>query len=69
MDKEFEFFVYLIESYAKYKNTDTFLILKTLDEKGKTDFIYNMYELYHSEAIENAYRDIDSLVQTGHPAW
>lgn len=69
MDKEFEFFVYLIESYAKYKNTDTFHILKTLDEKGKTDFIYNMYELYHSEAIENAYQDIDSLIQTGHPAW
>ena len=69
MNKEFEFFVYLIESYAKYKNTDAFHILKILDEKGKTDFIYNVYELYHTEAIENAYQDIDSLVETGHPAW
>ena len=29
----------------------------------------SMYEMYHSEDIENAFRDIDSLIATGEPAW
>lgn len=37
--------------------------------KKLTDYIYNMYELYHIEAIENAFMDIDSLIETGKPAW
>lgn len=44
-------------------------MLKTLDEKGLTDFVYKMYDLYHVEAIENAYMDLDSLIATGKPAW
>lgn len=32
-------------------------------------FVYNMYEIYHTEAIENAYMDIDSLIATGKTAW
>ena len=39
------------------------------DEKNLTDYIFNMYELYHVEAIENAYMDIDSLIKTGKNAW
>ena len=27
-----------------------------------TDYIYDMYELYHVEAIENAFVDIDRLI-------
>ena len=34
-----------------------------------SDFIFNMYEMYHSESIENAFKDIDSLIMTGKPAW
>ena len=30
---------------------------------------HDMYEMYHSETIENAFRDIDSLIATGEPAW
>ena len=30
-----------------------------------TDFIYDMYEMYHVESIENAYTDIDNLMRTG----
>lgn len=37
-------------------------ILKTLDEFGLTDFVIGMYEMYHSEAIENAFTDIDRLI-------
>ena len=40
-----------------------------LDEKKLTDFVFQMYEMYHSEAIENAYEDLDSLIATGKPAF
>jgi len=69
MSKEFLFFTYLLESYAAYKNTSAGEILKVLDEKNLTDFIYDMYEMYHIERIENAFMDIDSLIETGKPAW
>lgn len=69
MNKEFMFFTYLLESYAQYKNMETADVLRLLDEKGLTDFVYKMYEIYHSEAIENAYRDIDSLLENGKTAW
>ena len=62
LSKEFRFFTYLLESYAQHKNTTAGAVLKTLDEKGLTDFVYKMYDLYHVEAIENAYMDLDSLM-------
>ena len=40
-----------------------------LDEKNLTGFVYDMYEIYHTEAIENAFMDLDSLIATGKPAW
>lgn len=69
MSKEMDFFIYLLENYAEYKNTSADEILKSWDKLGLTDFIYGMYEIYHTEAIENAYKDIDSLMQTGKTAW
>lgn len=69
LNKEFRFFTFLIESYAQEKNKTTSEIMKILDEKNLTDYIFNMYELYHVEAIENAYMDIDSLIKTGKNAW
>ena len=69
MSKESKFFTFLLESYAKYKGVTAAEVLKILDEKNLTDFVYNMYEIYHIEAIENAYMDIDSLIKTGRTAW
>ncbi len=69
MSREMEFFIFLLESYAGYKNTTADKILKMWDELKLTDFIYEMYEMYHTEAIENAFMDIDHLVKTGKPAW
>ncbi len=43
--------------------------IQVLDEKNLTDFVYSMYEMYHSEAIENAFSDLDSLINTGRTAW
>lgn len=65
MNKEMEFFIYLIENYAAYKNMGADEVLKKLDELNLTDFIFNMYERYHQEAIENAYEDIDNLIKEG----
>ena len=69
MNKEFIFFTYLIESYANYKGISAYDVLKLLDDKKLTDFVYSMYEMYHTEAIENAFLDIDSLITTGKTAW
>ena len=34
LSKEFQFFTYLLESYAQHKNTTAGAVLKTLDEKA-----------------------------------
>lgn len=69
LSKEFRFFTLLLESYAQEKNMSAAEVLRILDEKKLTEFVFNMYEIYHVEAIENAYRDIDSLIKTGKTAW
>ena len=63
MTKEQEFFIYLLEYYAKYKDMPTSKVLEELDALNLTDFICNeMYWRYHTEAIENAFEDIDKLI-------
>ena len=69
MSKEFRFFTYLLECYAQHKQTTAGEVLRTLEEKHLTEFVLQMYEMYHSEAIENAFVDLDSLIATGKPAW
>lgn len=64
MSKEMEFFTFLMEQYAQYKNTTADKILRQLDELNLTDYIFNMYEMYHIEALENAYADIDKLIES-----
>ena len=63
MAKEMEFFSFLMEQYAAYKGTNANKILAQLEEKKQTDFVYNMYERYHTEALENAFADIDKLIE------
>ena len=63
MSREMTFFMYLTERYAEYKGTTSGEILSTWDALGITDMIYSLYELYHTEAIENAFADIDRLSQ------
>lgn len=62
MDKEMKFFIYLLENYALYKETSADKVLKQWQDLDLVDFIFNMYERYHSERIENAYEDIDQLI-------
>lgn len=69
MTAEQDFFIYLLEYYAAYKHKPTGEVLEEWNLLNITDFIFDMYEMYHSESIENAFRDIDSLITTGQPAW
>lgn len=63
MSKESKFFIYLIERYAEYKNTTAEKVLQQWEKENLVDFIYDMYELYHVERLENAFVDIDSLLE------
>ena len=63
MSKEMDFFIFLMEQYAFYKKTTADKVLKKLEELNLIEDIFNMYEMYHIEAIENAYKDIDSLIE------
>ena len=63
MSREMTFFMYLTERYAEYKGTTSGEILAAWDKIGVTEKIYSFYELYHTEAIENAFADIDRLIE------
>lgn len=69
MTEEMKFFMYLLEYYASYKNRKTREVLNEWENRGITQKIYDNYWNYHTEAIENAYMDIDSLIETGKSAW
>ena len=62
LSRESEFFIYLIERYAAIKETSADQVLKQWDELNLTTFIYDMYEIYHVERLQNAFDDIDVLI-------
>ena len=62
MCKEAEFFIYLLERYADYKNQGADEVLRKGDEAGITQLIYDLYEIYHVERLENAFVDIDEIL-------
>lgn len=69
MTEEMRFFMYLLEYYAAYKNQKTGDVLEEGEKCGITQKIYDNYWIYHTERIENAYMDIESLIKTGKAAW
>ena len=69
MTEEMTFFIYLLEQYAAYRGRKTGDILQEWDRKLLTQRIYNNYWGYHTERLENAFADIDSLLETGKSAW
>lgn len=69
MSEEMGFFIYLLESYADHKQMLSRDALGQWDERGVSDEVMAGYWGYHTEAIENAFADIDSLVATGRHAW
>lgn len=69
MSEETKYFLFLIERYAAFKDRITADILREWDEHKITQEIYDNYEMYHQERIENAFEDIDCLIKTGRHAF
>ena len=64
MSKEMNFFIYLLEKYADKKNKNASDILKEWDKLNITQLIDDMYEKYHTETLENAFEDIDKILES-----
>ena len=64
MSKEMNVFIYLLEKYADKKNKNASDILKEWDKLNITQLIYDMYEKYHTETLENAFEDIDKILES-----
>jgi hypothetical protein len=64
LSSELSFFVYLLEKYAEYKNSSAQQILNRFDDAKLTEYIMQMYPMYHTERIENAFDDIDRKLGT-----
>ena len=62
LSKEMKFFIYLLERYAESRDTTADAVLEQWDEWGVAELIFDMYDLYHVEKLENAFADIDDLV-------
>ncbi len=63
MTREQIFFLYLIECYAAYKDERTSKVYEELESLNLISFICDdMYWRYSTEAIENAFKDIDKLI-------
>ena len=75
MSDEIQFFSFLLEEYADYKNLTAPEVLKIWDETvlfakmTLTEYILEKYFIYHIEALENAFKDIDHLLATGKPLY
>ena len=63
MSKETEFYIYLIERYADFKNVTADVVQRQWDEYGVSDMIFNMYDIYHVERLQNAFDDIDKMIE------
>jgi len=61
MSNEIAFFAYLLEKYAEYKNEDTVSLLLKWEKSNLIEYIMQMYPMYHTERIENAFADIDRV--------
>lgn len=57
-----KFFIYLIERYAEVKNTTADQVINKWDDLNITKDIYDMYEMYHIESLQNAFDDIDQMM-------
>jgi len=59
MSKGFRFFIYLLERYAEHLDVTADVAYRRLAERGLVDYAIGVYELYHTEALENAFADLD----------
>ena len=63
LSKQADFFIFLLEKYAEYKLQSASETLMQWEENGLINYINAMYEQYHTERIENAFKDIDNKLR------
>ncbi len=63
MSREFRFFIYLIERFAEHRGESAAETYSHLERAGLLDYAENMYELYHVEALDNAFADLDHRLE------
>ncbi|MDR1078358.1 MAG: DUF3791 domain-containing protein [Propionibacteriaceae bacterium] len=56
---ETEFFLFLLEHYARHHDITAGEALARWDAAGLTAHVRDNYERYHQEALTNAFADID----------
>ena len=59
MSMEFQFFIYLLERYAGHLGVTADVAYRRLMDKNLVVYSVGMFELYHVEAIENVFADLD----------
>ena len=59
MSKEMEYFIFLLEQYARYKSSTANKIFQKCAALNIHKKIFDCYWRYHTEAIENAFAEID----------
>jgi len=59
---ETEFFLYLLEHYAAHRGMDAGAMLRWWDQAGVTARVRDAFEIYHQEALDNAFADIDEML-------
>jgi hypothetical protein len=59
---ETEFFLYLLEQYARHRGASAKDALSEWDAAGATARIRENYDIYHAEALDNAFQDIDAML-------
>jgi hypothetical protein len=69
LDKEFSFFIYLLEMYSAYKGIGTAKMYELWKNNAVIDYVEESYEMYHQESLDNALRDIDAFIETGKPLY
>jgi len=69
------FFTYLLERYAEFKQSQANVILDQWDslmlwgDTPLSNYIFDNYLIYHMEALENAFMDIDHILIHGEPLY
>jgi len=59
MSNQSEFLILLIETYAEYRNLKGSEVLQIFNQNNLIPYIQDMYIQYHTEALQNAFDDLD----------
>ncbi|MDR0627588.1 MAG: DUF3791 domain-containing protein [Bifidobacteriaceae bacterium] len=62
---EAAFFLYLLEQYARHAGITAPEALNKWDAAGATGQIRKNYDIYHAEALTNAFAEIDAMLEVG----